>query len=262
MPFALGLQDSLRVRRREAPSEFAKGDSLERVLNRHLLAVEEMADGDLLTSILLLSGDGKRLCHGAAPNLPRSYREAIDGSEIGPCAGSCGTAAYLGRPIYVTDIATDPLWADYRHLAVPHGLRACWSTPIQDSTGAIIGTFAIYHRTIGSPTPDEIESIRMIADHVAEAIVSARDSEGSEERACSQDREGSVSRIGRDEVFHAEFPQSVERLRRSVDRLESHATDLDRCAAMSPSDDAADALHAAARECRRLASVIRRQIEP
>src|SRR5437868_5715985 len=128
MPFASELRDSLRLRDSQVPWELTDGHSLEHVLNRHLIAVEEMADGNILTSVLLLSSDGKRLGHAAAPNLPPSYCEAIDGSEIGPRAGSCGTAAFLGRPIYVTDIETDPLWDEYRDIALPHGLRACWST--------------------------------------------------------------------------------------------------------------------------------------
>src|SRR6476469_4566448 len=156
MPFAPGLRNSLRARAQSAPSELANGEGLERVLSRHLLAVEEMADSGLLTSVLLLDSDGKRLWHGAAPNLPPSYCSAIDGSEIGPSAGSCGTAAYLGRPVYVSDIATDPLWADYRHFALPHGFQSCWSTPIREPSGSVIGTFATYHRTVGGPTPEEI----------------------------------------------------------------------------------------------------------
>src|SRR3982750_1400643 len=104
MPFAAALRDSLRSRRRQVPSELTNGETLEQVLSKHLLAVEALADGELITSILLLSTDGKRLFHGAAPRLPRGYRQAIDGSEIGPCAGSCGTAAYERRPVYVSDI--------------------------------------------------------------------------------------------------------------------------------------------------------------
>ena len=149
MPFAAGLRESLQVRGTQVPDEFTRGDTLEHVLNRHLLTVERMSDRELLTSILLVSCDGT-LSHGAAPKLPRAYREAIDGTKIGPCAGSCGTAAYFGRPVYVADIASDPLWDDYRHHALPHGLRSCWSTPIRDSNGSLIGTFAIYRRTASS----------------------------------------------------------------------------------------------------------------
>ena len=168
MAFALQLKDSLQRREAQVPAEFEQGDALGVILNRYLLEVEAEADSFILTSILLL--DGKVLRHGAAPALPAAYMAAIDGSEIGPCAGSCGTAAFSGRPVYVTDIATDPLWADYKHLALQHGLRACWSTPILDAQQAVIGTFAIYHLTTRGPTEEEIEAIRDITAHVARAI--------------------------------------------------------------------------------------------
>lgn len=178
MSFAAGLRHALQLRQSDVASELKRGDSLEDVLNRHLLTVEQMSDSEILTSVLLLSPDGKRLTHGAAPSLPRAYRDAIDGSMIGPSAGSCGTAAYLGRPVYVTDIATDPLWADYRDLALPHGLRSCWSTPIRHADGHLMGTFAIYHRNLSGPTRDELGAIEVITDNVAQAIMSAREPDG------------------------------------------------------------------------------------
>jgi GAF domain-containing protein len=175
MPFALKLKELLRFRENLLPAEFAKGEPLESVLDRHLLAVESTADSDMRTSILLL--DGTTLRHGAGPSLPRAYRDAVDGSQIGPTAGSCGTAAFLGRPVYVSDIASDPLWEKYRDLALPHGLRACWSTPIRNSEDRLIGTFAIYHLRPRSPIMEEVESIRMITDHVARAIMWYRGSD-------------------------------------------------------------------------------------
>jgi GAF domain-containing protein len=174
MSFAAGLRHALELRQHDVVSELRKGDTLEDILDRHLLTVEQMSDSEILTSILLLSEDGKRLTHGAAPSLPTSYRQAIDGAEIGPCAGSCGTAAYLGRPVYVTDIATDPLWAAYRDLALPHGLRSCWSTPIRHADGDVMGTFAIYHRSVSGPARDELDAIEIITDNVAQAIAWAR----------------------------------------------------------------------------------------
>ena len=174
MSFATGLHQALELRQTDVVAELRNGDSLEDILDRHLLAVEGMSDDEILTSVLLLSTDGKHLQHGAAPTLPQPYREAIDGAAIGPKAGSCGTAAYLGRPVYVTDIATDPLWEDYRELALPHGLRSCWSTPIRNRDGELLGTFAIYHRSLSGPTRDELGAIDMITDKVAEVITSAR----------------------------------------------------------------------------------------
>jgi GAF domain-containing protein len=169
MPFARQLGQLLSLREKLMPAEFAKGEPLESVLDRYLLVVESTAESDTITSILLL--DGTTLHHGAGPRLPRAYREAIDGSQIGPKAGSCGTAAFLGRPVYVNDIVNDPLWEDYRELALPHGLRACWSTPIRNSEGRLLGTFAVYHQRPRDPTKEELDAIRNITEHVARAIM-------------------------------------------------------------------------------------------
>ena len=145
-------------------------EALSRTLELLLAAVEVQFDGEMLASILVLDEDGERLRHGAAPSLPGDYCAAIDGVKIGPKVGSCGTAAYLGHPVYVTDIAKDPLWADFKDLAAQHGLKACWSTPIDGETRPVLGTFAIYYRTPRSPTPDELEAIRHIVRTTAAAL--------------------------------------------------------------------------------------------
>ena len=178
MTFAAGLRKALDMRQSDVVAELERGDSLEAILDRHLLAVEQMSDSEILTSVLILSEDGKRLTHGASPSLPDVYCEAINGLEIGPSTGSCGTAAYSGQPVYVTDIATDPRWEAYKDFALPHGLRACWSTPIRDGRGKVLGTFAIYHRRLTGPVKDELSAIDMIADNVAQAITWSSD-EGS-----------------------------------------------------------------------------------
>ena len=174
MSFATGLKQALELRQRDVVSELRDGETLEDVLSKHLLTIERMSDSEILTSVLLLSSDGKHLEHGAAPSLPEIYSKAIHGLEIGPSAGSCGTAAYSGEPVYVTDIATDERWAPYKDLALPHGLRACWSTPIRNADGQVLGTFAIYHRNLGGPTRDELNMIDIITDNVAKAIDWAR----------------------------------------------------------------------------------------
>ena len=147
----------------------AKGNSLSMILEALCRLVEELSEGSL-ASILLLDPDGNRLWHGAAPSLPKSYTDAIDGGFIGPAAGSCGTAAYRKEPVIVSDIATDPLWANYRELALPHGLQACWSTPVLASDGRVLGTFAIYSREPRSPTPQQQSIIEQITDLASIAI--------------------------------------------------------------------------------------------
>jgi PAS domain S-box-containing protein len=139
----------------------AKGDSLADILDKLCLLVEEQSSG-VLASILLMDPNGKQLRHGGAPNLPKTYTEAIDGAFIGPSVGSCGTAAYRAEQVIVSDIATDPLWTDFRDLALAHSLRACWSTPIFSSEGKVIGTFAMYYRKPRSPSPREQDTIKHI----------------------------------------------------------------------------------------------------
>jgi signal transduction histidine kinase len=155
----------------------ARGDSLSLIIEALCRLVEELASGSL-SSILLLDPKANRLRHGAAPSLPVPYIAAIDGIVIGLFVGSCGTAAYRAEPVIVSDIATDPLWADYRDLALAHGLRACWSTPIISSAGRVLGTFAIYYRQPRSPTPQDHNLIEQIT-HLASIAVEREQAEAA-----------------------------------------------------------------------------------
>jgi GAF domain-containing protein len=149
--------------------ELAIGDSpLEETLSELIRIVEASSRTGVLGSILLL--DGRHLRHGAAPSLPPAYAQAIDGAEIGPIAGSCGTAAFRGRPVFVSDIATDPLWAEYKAVALPHGLRACWSTPIITSGSKVLGTFAMYHREPREATVRDLALVDLVTQTAALVI--------------------------------------------------------------------------------------------
>lgn len=123
-------------------------------------AAEAQSDRSFLASILLL--DGRKLRHGAAPSLPAAYNSAIDGIEIGPRVGSCGTAAHFGHAIFVTDISRDPLWTDFSQLALSHGLRACWSTPFLSRDGKVLGTLALYYREPRGPSEVERELVAVV----------------------------------------------------------------------------------------------------
>ncbi|HXN23869.1 MAG TPA: PAS domain-containing protein [Candidatus Dormibacteraeota bacterium] len=155
----------------------ARGDSRALILDGACRLVEELASGSL-SSILLLDRNANCLRHGAAPSLPITYTKAIDGAVIGPSVGSCGTAAYRAEPVIVSDIATDPLWADYRDLALAHGLRACWSTPILSSAGRVLGTFATYYREPRSPSTQEHNVIERIT-HLASIAVEREQAEAT-----------------------------------------------------------------------------------
>nr|WP_315233453.1 EAL domain-containing protein [uncultured Albidiferax sp.] len=111
--------------------------------------VERIAP-EVAASILQVDAEG-RLHPLAAPSLPKLYSDALEGLAIGPMTGSCGTAAWRGEAVLVTDIATDPLWAPYKHLILPLGFVACWSSPITASDGRVLGTFAFYYRSQRGP---------------------------------------------------------------------------------------------------------------
>lgn len=143
----------------------ALGADLPQTLDTLLRTLEGFSE-DLLCSVLLLEPDGVHVRHGAGPSLPADFVKAIDGSPIGPSAGSCGTAMHRGKAVFVADIATDPLWADYKELALRHGLKACWSTPILDAQKKVLGSFAIYQRQTGLPDNWQRELIEF-ATHTA-----------------------------------------------------------------------------------------------
>src|ERR1700730_81420 len=143
----------------------ASNAPLPEILTNLVLLMEAQAEG-MLCSILVLSTDGMPVRHGAAPSLPEAYVKAVNGAPIGPRNGSCGTAMYLKRQVVVTDVMTDPLWADYRHLAEICGLRACWSTPIFSPQGDVLGSFAMYRQEQRGPNADEAH-LTQIATHIA-----------------------------------------------------------------------------------------------
>src|SRR5438309_4484074 len=138
---------------------------LPEILTNLVLLMEAQAEG-MLCSILVLTADGMRVRHGAAPSLPEAYVKAVNGAPIGPRNGSCGTAMYLRRPVVVTNVMTDPLWADYRDLAEICGLRACWSTPIFSHQGDVIGSFAMYRQEQRGPNAEE-RHLTQNATHMA-----------------------------------------------------------------------------------------------
>ena len=135
------------------------------VLENLCLKIEESSPG-LLCSILLLDQRSGTLHGGIGPSLPNAYLETVNGVKIGPRAGSCGTAAYLQQLVVATDIAADPLWADCKQFALPHGLRACWSMPIPSRDGTTLGTFACYYRQPRTPDTYHLTLINR-ASHLA-----------------------------------------------------------------------------------------------
>ncbi|MFD8545420.1 SpoIIE family protein phosphatase [Streptomyces sp. NPDC059649] len=175
----------LAAEQRVLLERIARDAPLGEILTGMARAIEEFSP-DLIVSVLLADPDGTHLRHGAGPSLPAFYNEAIDGVAIGPDVGSCGTAAYLRAPVIVTDIATDPRWEGYQELARQAGVAACWSTPILDADGQLLGTFAMYHRTPKAPDDKDVALSGAFARIAALAIERRRALEAGQ---AAQERE-------------------------------------------------------------------------
>ncbi len=164
----------LQAGERRALEMLAAGAPLGAILEVIVATIEEVSATGTLASFLLVDETGAHVRHAAAPHLPEAYWRALDGAPIGPRAGSCGTAVYRREPVYVTDIAADPLWDDYRELAQQHGFGSCWSVPILSNEGQrVLGTFALYHREPRAPDEPERELLKR-ASHVAGIVLERR----------------------------------------------------------------------------------------
>lgn len=191
----------------------AVGKPLPAVLDALCMTVEQQAPG-MLCSVLLLDGDLLR--HGGAPSLPEVYCRAIDGIEIGPGVGSCGTAAYSRQPVVVSDIANDPLWAAFRDLALGHDLRACWSFPILAGDGRCLGTFAMYYGRARTPTRRDWGLVE-VATHVAKVAIERHRTASELARSTARVAEESrlstaLATIGHEMISSLDTPVLLDRL--------------------------------------------------
>ncbi|PYV58943.1 MAG: Fis family transcriptional regulator [Acidobacteria bacterium] len=134
------------------------GAPLNDVLTSIALLIEAHTPG-ALCSVFLLDEDGVHLRYAAAPRLSDEYRIATDGVSIGPHVGACGASAYLGQPVFVSDVLSHPHFASFRALLVQTGMRAAWSSPIISHDGKVLGTFGMLYGEVREPGPSEIQLI-------------------------------------------------------------------------------------------------------
>lgn len=167
------LEDAFRAAQHQVLEMIATGSPLPAVLESLVHLIEAHCDG-MLCTVLLLDEDGTTIRHGAAPSFPQAYVDAIDRLSIGPRAGSCGTAMYLGQRVIVTDIETDPLWESYRDVARRFDFRACWSTPIFSPQRKVLGSLAMYYKEPRAPREAELRLIETAADIARIAIQQQR----------------------------------------------------------------------------------------
>lgn len=177
------ISDRLNQLRNEIIEAVAGGLALADMGDRLCRSAEALAPG-VICSILTVDEED-RIHPVSSPSLPDYYSTSVDNVPVGPAAGSCGTAAYRGEPVEVTDIANDPLWADFKALVLPLGLNACWSSPIKARDGRVIGTFAFYFRENRGPSDLERQIVETCVHICAIAIEHARAQEHIERLAYS-----------------------------------------------------------------------------
>jgi diguanylate cyclase (GGDEF)-like protein/PAS domain S-box-containing protein len=200
----------------------ARGQPLRAVLDALVRTVEEELD-DVTASVLLLEEGTDRLRHGSATNLPPAYTKLIDGIQIGPKVGSCGTAAWRRAPVVVKDVMTDPLWEDYRELAKAFSLGSCWSTPIMAPDGVVLGTFGLYSQAGREPTELEWELTAMATDIAGIAIERARNEDRIRHMAHHDPLTGLPNRT----LFWTQFGRALHEARRENRKVTVAYIDLD-----------------------------------
>src|SRR2546426_4084313 len=160
------------------------GAPLNDVLRSVALLIEGHTEG-AVCSIFLLDEDGQHLRYAAAPQMPDEYRVATDGVCIGPHVGSCGAAAYLRQPVFVSDVLSHPHFANFKDLIVRTGMRASWSSPIMSHDGRVLGTFGMFYREVREPGPAEIQLI----DYASRIAGIAIEQKRAEEKLRQDERE-------------------------------------------------------------------------
>lgn len=218
---AAGAAAALTVLQQRILADVATGKRLQVVMNRLCHDVEAMRPG-VVASVLAVDPAG-RLRHLASPSLPGHFCRAIDGLSIGPMVGSCGTAAFLGEPVEVTDIATDPRWAVAKELAAPLGLKACWSSPIKAGDGRVVGTFAFYFRECRGPDDADRRIVEACLALSAIAIEHEEAGNRVEELALRDYLTGLPNRLG----FQRGAGDALEAVQRMGTGLALHFLDFD-----------------------------------
>lgn len=212
----------LHLMQQELLQAMAYGAPIKGIMETLCRRAEALAPS-VVCSIIEVDRD-KRLRHLASPGLPADYSAAIDGLPIGPKTGSCGTAAYRGEPVEVRDIATDPLWDDYRHLALGLGLQACWSSPIKSSDGRVLGAFAFYYPRPRGPTNLE----RQIVDACLHVCMIALENEETRVRAYEQAFIDPLTRLANRARFQQRVSETLAIMTETGQRVAIQYVGLDR----------------------------------
>jgi diguanylate cyclase (GGDEF)-like protein len=182
---ATGLKSEVTIRKRSEENLRARNQVLKLIATQNsweaeLAAVNQMVEAQsepgITSSILMLDESKRHLVVASSPNVPEAVNQVVNGLEIGPQAGCCGAATYTNSLVIAEDIATSPLWAEYKDVALSHGLGACFSMPIRDMQGEAVGAFAVYHPYPKTPSEQDLDNLEAGA-HLAGIVFERRRAE-------------------------------------------------------------------------------------
>jgi formate hydrogenlyase transcriptional activator len=207
--------EALLAAEKQTLEMIANGACLPDILEK-LCETIDAQSSDVKSAVMLMNPDGMHLRPAAGPRFPKEWLEAITPVKIGPCVGSCGSAAFLKQRVIVSDIATDPLWADYRELTLRYGFRAAWSQPLLSKNQHVLGTFGMYYPEARIPSETDLRLIEG-AGHIA---VIAIEGERSQEalRSAFEEIRNSEAKLQQDE----------RELRQLIDFLPQHVVVMDK----------------------------------
>lgn len=150
-----------------------RGAPLHEVLTA-VCQIIERYDPSLMASVLQRDARSNTLHSGVGPSFPKQYLDSVEGAPIGPSIGTCGPAAWFGEFTVSADLGCDPNWQPIRAIADMAGVKHCWSMPIKDSAGEVLGTLALYGRQPRAPRPEHAALLQDWARVAGSAIERAK----------------------------------------------------------------------------------------
>lgn len=216
-------KDEISQLRNNILESIATANKLSKILTQVVHSIENELPGSIC-SILLLDKSGKHLVMGAAPSLPDFYIDALDGIEIGPQIGSCGTTAYTGKRVIVTDITSHPYWGSWKDLASKAEIAACWSEPIISNQGNVLGTFSIYKRKTSTPNNAEFKLIEQFTNITRIAI----EREKADQLIWQQANYDSLTSLPNRNLLHEHLKSAIDNAQRVKQQLVVAMLDLDK----------------------------------
>jgi len=142
----------IRERKRAELQSAGERSILERIAGNAPLAEALEAAAQTVTAILpgvhpalyVLDETADELQMLAAPGLSEEFKSAIGRIRFAELEHHSTSQRSLDETLCMADIGTAPVWAGHREIAAQHGFSGCWSAPIRDADGRVLGAFALY----------------------------------------------------------------------------------------------------------------------